>query len=91
MIDINDVQISTTYLGQNTVTTLNGKISIEEGRGRMVIRDAINNRELTVVDDDGFTFADSNDRRIRIGNSPNNDRVGVWVSKPGIDVIDTIN
>lgn len=91
MIDINDVQIETNYLGQNTVATLNGKIAIEEGRGRMVVRDANTNRELTVVDYDGFTFADPADRRIRMGNDPSRTRVGLWISKPSEDVIDLLN
>lgn len=87
MISVTDVNITTTKSGQNAVQTLNGKISIEEGRGRMVIRDAITNRELNIVDADGYTFADAANRRIRIGNDPTRSRVGNWISKPGKDVI----
>lgn len=91
MITLADVNITTNKTGQNTVATLNGKIAIEEGRGRMVVRDATTNRELNVVDADGYTFSDATDRRIRIGNSPNRDRVGEWISKPGEDVIDLLS
>ena len=73
------------YLGQKQVSTLGGEIKIEEGRGRMVVYDG--DRELTVVDRDGFTFDDGTVRRVRLGNSPARDRVNLWISRPNEDVI----
>lgn len=75
------------YKGQSSVSTLGGQIKLEQGRGRLVVYDPVSQRELNVVDSEGYTFADDQVRRIRIGLSPTRDRVGVWVSKPGIDVI----
>lgn len=76
-----------TQPGNNIVGTLNGKIQIEEGSGRMVVRDATTNRELNVVDGDGYTFSDDNERRLRIGNNPQRTRVNMWLSPDGTDVI----
>lgn len=78
------------YKGQSSVATLGGQIKLEQGRGRLVIYDPITQRELNVVDREGYTFSDATVRRIRIGQSPTGDRVGIWVSKPGIDVIDNL-
>lgn len=76
------------HKGQNSISTLGGQIRIEEGRGRLVIYDG--NKELTIVDRDGFLFSDADERRIKIGNSPQGDRVGIWQSKNGEDVIELL-
>lgn len=75
------------YKGQSSVSTLGGQIKLEQNRGRLVVYDPETQRELNVVDRQGYTFSDATVRRIRIGSSPNDDRVGIWVSKPTIDVI----
>lgn len=73
------------YTGQKSVSTLGGQISIQEGRGRMVVYDSTTQQELTVVDRTGFLFSDGTDRRIKLGSYAA--RVGLWISKPGNDVI----
>lgn len=77
------------YSGQNIISTLGGAIRIEEGRGRMVIQDNQSLVELVNIDRTGFLFSDGTDRRIKLGSFAT--RVGLWISKPGIDVIDQLN
>lgn len=77
-----------THSGQTSVATLGGDIRLEQGRGRLVIYDPLTAQELTIVDRTGFLFSDSTDRRIKLGSYAS--RVGLWVSKPGIDVIDEL-
>lgn len=74
------------YSGQQNVSTFNGNISLETARGRLVVRDE-NSRELNVVDSDGYTFSDSDERRVRIGYNPQKTRVNAWISPDGKDVI----
>lgn len=85
-----DYKEKVSYRGSVNVQTLSGDIRIEEGRGRMVIYDPITQRELNVVDRTGYLFSDANSRRIKIGSAPDDGRVGIWVSKPGEDVIDLL-
>lgn len=77
-----------TTSGQNTVSTLSGSIRLEEGRGRLVVYDSISNIELTTLDRTGFLFSDGTNRRIKLGSYAA--RVGLWISKPGLDVIDEL-
>ena len=90
MITLNDVSITTNKTGQNTVATLNGAIAIEEGRGRLVIRDSVTNRELNIVDSTGYLFADASDRRIKLGLKPDLSDVGLYITRSGVDVIDEL-
>lgn len=77
-----------TTSGQNSISTLSGSIRLEEGRGRLVVYDSQTGIELTTLDRTGFLFSDGTDRRIKIGSFAL--RVGIWVSKPGEDVIDLL-
>lgn len=61
MIDFNQVSIRTSYPGQPTVSTLDGTISIEEGRGRMVIRDSVTKGELQVHDRTGSAYKNASE------------------------------
>lgn len=79
---------SVSYRGQNSVSTLGGQIRLEEGQGRLVVYDPVNQNELTVLDRTGFLFSDGADRRIKLGSYAS--RVGLWISKPGEDVIDLL-
>ena len=79
------------HSGADNITTLSGDIRLEENRGRLVIYDPVTKRELNVVDRTGYTFSDAADRRIRQGTNPKSGDVGVYVSKPGVDVIDELN
>lgn len=76
-----------THKGQRSTSTLGGEIRIEEGRGRLVIYDALTQREINVVDRTGYTFSDDDERRIKIGNAPDDGRIGQWITKDGKDVI----
>lgn len=76
------------YSGQNIISTLNGTIKIEEGRGRMVIQDPSTLVELVNIDRTGFLFSDGIDRRIKLGSYLLD--VGLWISKPGQDVIESL-
>jgi len=73
------------HSGQRTIATLNGVIKLEEGRGRLAIYDPDTNNELVVLDRSGFLFSDGDTRRIKLGSYMG--RVGLWMSKPGLDVI----
>lgn len=79
------------YQGQQSTSTLAGDIRLEQGRGRLVIYDPILQTELNVVDRTGYLFSDGVNRRIKIGSAPTDGRVGIWTSKPGVDVIDELN
>lgn len=74
--------------GQGLVSTLNGQIQIEEGLARMRIYDPVTATDLVTIDRTGFLFADGTDRRIKLGSYAS--RVGLWISKPGEDVIDEL-
>lgn len=77
-----------TTSGQNTVSTLSGSIRLEEGRGRLVVYNPQTQVELTTLDRTGFLFSDGTDRRIKLGSYAT--RVGLWISKPGVDVLDEL-
>lgn len=66
MIDPSLVNDVTTYRGQNTVSTLGGEIKIEEGAGRMVIRDPISQNEIQVHDRQGSHYNDDQGREMTL-------------------------
>ena len=74
--------------GQGLVSTLSGEIQIQEGQGRMVIYDSTTQVELVNIDRTGFLFSDGTNRRIKLGSYAT--RVGLWISKPGQDVINLL-
>lgn len=79
---------SVSYSGQNIISTLGGVIRIEEGRGRMVIQDSGSLVELVNIDRTGLLFSDGTNPRIKLGSFAT--RVGLWISKPGINVLDML-
>jgi len=79
---------TTSYSGQNIISTIDGQIRIEEGRGRMVIYDNASLVELVTIDRTGFLFSDGTNRRIKLGSFAL--KVGLWISKDGEDVIDLL-
>jgi len=66
MIDPTLVNDVTKYAGQNTLSTLNGEIKIEEGRGRMVIRDPDTQNEIQVHDRQGSHYNDDLGREMTL-------------------------
>lgn len=74
--------------GQGLVSSLNGQIQIDEAQAKMRIYDPQLATDLVVVDRTGFLFSDGTDRRIKLGSYAT--RVGLWISKDGIDVIEAL-
>lgn len=74
--------------GQGIVSSLNGQIQIDEAQAKMRIYDPVLSTDLVVIDRTGFLFSDGTDRRIKLGSYAS--RVGLWISKPGEDVIDLL-
>lgn len=79
---------TTSFSGQAMTSTLDGQIRIETGSGKMIIQDQTTLVELVKIDNTGFLFNDGTDRRIKLGSYAT--RVGLWISKDGIDVIDEL-
>jgi hypothetical protein len=74
--------------GQGLVSSLNGQIQIDEAQAKMRIYDPQLATDLVVIDRTGFLFSDGTDRRIKLGSFAA--RVGLWISKPGVDVINEL-
>lgn len=74
--------------GQGLVSSLNGQIQIDEAQAKMRIYDPQLSTDLVTIDRTGFLFSDGTDRRIKLGSFAM--RVGLWISKPGEDVIDEL-
>lgn len=63
-----------TQPGNNIISTLNGQIRIDEGRGRMVIYDPVTQEEINVVDRTGYYLTDGTvSTKINAGNIVQND------------------
>lgn len=77
------------YAGSTRTSTLSGNIELNEATGELIIRNGAN--VLTRVNSEGFTYSDSTGlRRIRIGLNPSDSSVGIYTSKPTIDVVDEL-
>ena len=74
--------------GQGLVSSLNGQIQIDEAQAKMRIYDPQLATDLVTIDRTGFLFSDGTDRRIKLGSYAT--RVGLWISKPGLDVVDEL-
>jgi hypothetical protein len=74
--------------GQGLVSSLNGQIQIDEAQAKMRIYDPQLATDLVTIDRTGFLFSDGTDRRIKLGSFAA--RVGLWISKPGVDVINEL-
>lgn len=78
------------FRGQKSISTLNGDISLNQNAGNLIVRR--NGIELTRVDARGFTYSQQDGkRRILLGAAPNDGRVGFWISKTNIDVINQLS
>ena len=83
MIDFNQVTVRTGTGGDGRVQTLSGSITIEEATGRLVVRDAISNKQLQVLDRDGLkTYNGSEQEVVRSGQMPDTS-YGFTAAKPG--------
>lgn len=81
---------TTTRSGSKKTSTLSGNIQIDESTGELLVRHG--SVVLTRVNSDGFTYTDpvSGVRRVRMGINPADSSVGLYISKPGVDVIDEL-
>lgn len=87
MINYSDLRVRQGLGGDGNIQTLSGSITLEEATGRLVVRD-FTNQELVRLDRDGFLFNDGDVRRILLGKYAT--RVGLYISKDGIDVVDAL-
>lgn len=78
-----------TQPGNTQTSTLGGQIRLDEGSGRLVVTNA-SGLEMVVVSQDGLLLSDGTDRRLILGVFPDN-TIGLIVSKPGEDVVDTFS
>lgn len=77
------------HSGSVRTSTLSGNIELNEARGELLVRNGVH--VLTRIDSEGFTYAETDGtRRIRIGLNPADNSVGIWNSKPNIDVIEEL-
>lgn len=75
--------------GSVRTSTLSGNIELNEATGELIIRNGAH--VLTRINSEGFTYSEiSGLRRIRIGLNPKDQSVGIYTSKPTIDVIDEL-
>lgn len=71
------------------VSTLNGEISLEEGRGRLVVREPSNQNILSQFDRDGLKVydQDNGDKEIvRGGKFPGDNGYGFAVAEEGTSI-----
>ena len=77
------------YSGQVKTSTLSGNIELNESTGELIVRNG--SHILTRVNSDGFTYSETNGtRRIRVGLNPKDSTIGIYTSKPTVDVIDEL-
>lgn len=77
------------HAGSVRTSTLSGNIELNEATGELIIRNGAN--VLTRINSEGFTYSEANGlRRIRVGLNPKDESVGMWNSKPNIDVIEEL-
>lgn len=74
--------------GQGIVGSQNGRIIIDEAQGRLSITEQ-GGQERTRLDLLGLTTIRSNgEYSNRVGQASSDNRDGIWVAKPGIDLRD---
>lgn len=77
------------YAGGTRTSTLSGNIALLEDTGELIVRNGAN--VLTRINSDGFTYSEpSGIRRIRIGNDATGSTIGIFTSKPTIDVVNEL-
>lgn len=92
--------------GARRISTLDGKVSLDQNAGKFSIRDATTNMEIQVHDrtgshyndidgknlvnitQRGFGMNDGDVQRVLLGKYAT--RVGFWITRPGVDVIDKL-
>ena len=91
MIDPTLLTTETTYSGQQNLSTLNGTISLQTGRGRLVVSKA-DGTEKTIQDIDGFHVNDDNGDEMTLidtrGINTIDPTTGVYRGRWGISTTD---
>lgn len=80
--------------GSATTSTLSGNIVLDENAGELRVNRRNDGDLVTLakLNSQGFTYAElDGTNRIHIGAAPNDGRIGSWVSKPGVDVIEELS
>lgn len=81
--------VNITQPGNNLTGSLNGRIVLDEGRGKISITEQ-SGQERTTLDLLGLTTIRSNGQYAgRYGQARDNNRDGAWVAKPGEDLRDS--
>lgn len=77
------------HSGSVRTSTLSGNIELNEATGELIIRNG--SHVLTRINSEGFTYSETSGlRRIRVGLNPKDSTIGIYTSKPTIDVIDEL-
>lgn len=78
--------VNITQPGNNLTGSLDGRIVLDEGRGRIVVTEQ-NGQERSRMAIDGFTVTRSNNTRYgKLGQADSDGRDILAVAKPGIDL-----
>lgn len=78
------------YSGSKSTQTLSGNIELNEGTGELLIRNGA--KILTRINSKGFTYYDTAGKaRIRLGLNTKTGEVGLWISKPDVDVLEVLD
>lgn len=82
------IVVNITQPGNNLTGSLNGRIVLDEGRGKISITET-SGQERTRLDLLGLTTIRTNGEYAnRVGQARDDNRDGVWTAKPGIDLRD---
>lgn len=80
--------VNITQPGNNITGSLNGRIVLDEGRGKISITEQ-SGQERTRLDLLGLTTIRTNGTEAnRVGQARSDNRDGIWTAKPGVDLRD---
>lgn len=84
--------VETIRVGGDKLSASNsGKMAINQTTGEITVRGVDSNSVLVRIDATGMTYSEPTGiRRIRLGAHPVDGHIGEWVSKNGVDVIETL-
>lgn len=78
---------STSYTGQQNISTFNGNILIDSARGEIAIRETGSPIKRTVLDKLGLTTSDPDGtQRLRAGIAQSDGRTIIATTKTGVDL-----
>lgn len=80
--------------GGASASTLSGNITLDEANGELRVTRKYDGNVVTLakLNSLGFTYSEtSGTQRIHIGAAPSDGRIGDWISKPGVDVLEELS